>query len=170
MTIGILAALGAALTFGISTPFAKLLISRIASLSRRRCAASDLRSSLKGSGTYNRSARHTIFISISSAACIKYLCNTPWDRLPVMAGNQRLKPARSNKKCMTARRLMRCRSALISAGSVVSPRGIALPETRVSGKFTRNSTDSAECSITDSPINSPSPECSKSGSNTIQVG
>jgi len=60
-------------------------------------------------------------------ASSRYLCMTPCVRLPAMAGYQRLKPARSNRKCMTARRLIRCRGALISAGSCAALRTKALP-------------------------------------------
>ncbi len=64
---------------------------------------------------------------------------------------------------MTARRLIRCRGALISAGSCAAPLAMALPGTRASGKSTRSSTDSGERSMIDFPDQLPQPRLTELG-------
>jgi hypothetical protein len=85
-------------------------------------------------------------------------------RLPAIAGLQRLKPARSNRKCIKARNVICRRGTPISATSWGSPRGTPRPITRIQGKSTRNSTRPGSDSSTASPTSSPSPDCWTSGS------
>lgn len=73
-------------------------------------------------------------------------------------------PARSNRKCITARRLICRRDAWIAVGADGSLATAALPGTRTSGKPTRSSTRSGARSMIACPRSSPNPDCPRSGS------
>ena len=91
-------------------------------------------------------------------------------RGPAIAGGQRLKPARSDKKCVNARRLIRRRSASISPSSSSDrPSGARPPAWRLHAKSTRSSTAPSDSS-TASPTSSPRPYCCGDGSNDGQAG